>query len=202
MWSESHSGVSTLCDPMDYIVEGILQARILDWVIFPFSRGSSEPRDWTQVFRITGGFLTSGGIEEAQKSVQFSSVQSLRCVWLFATPWTGACQASLSITNSWSLHKMSTESLMTSNHLILCHPFSSHLQSLPVSGSFQMSQLFTSGGQSIGVSASTSVLPMNTQVWFHLGWTGWISLLSKGLLKVFSNMRVHKHQFFGAQLSL
>ena len=202
MWSDSHSGVSTLCDPMDYIVQGILQARILDWVVFPFSRGSSEPRYWIQVFHITGGFLTSWAIEEAQKSVQFSSVQSLRCAWLFATPCTGACQASLSITNSWSLHKMSIESVMTSNHLILCHPFSSHLQSLPASGSFQMSQLFTSGGQSIGVSASTSVLPMNTQEWFPLGWTGWISLLSKGLSKVFSNMRVHKHQFFGAQLSL
>ena len=81
-------------------------------------------------------------------------------------------------------------------------PFSSHHQSLPASGSFQMSQLFMSGGQSIGVSASTSVLPMNTQDWSPLGWTGWISLQSKGLSRVFSNTRVQKHQFFGAQLSL
>ena len=81
-------------------------------------------------------------------------------------------------------------------------PFSSHLQSFPASGSFQMSQLFTSGGQSTGVSASTSVLPMNTQDWSPLGWTGWISLQSKGLSRVFSNITVQKHQFFGAQLSL
>ena len=77
-------------------------------------------------------------------------------------------------------------------------PFSSCPQSLPASGSFQMSQLFTSGGQSIGVSASTSVLPMNTQNWFPLGWTGRISLQSKGLSRVFSNTTVQKHQFFGA----
>ena len=81
-------------------------------------------------------------------------------------------------------------------------PFSSHLWSFPASGTFQMSQLFTSGGQSIGVSASTSVLPMNTQHWFPLGWTGWISSQSKGLSRVFSNTTVQKHQFFGAQLSL
>ena len=81
-------------------------------------------------------------------------------------------------------------------------PFSSCLQSFPASGSFQMSQLFTSGGQSIGLSASTSVLPMNTQDWSSLGWTGWISLQSKGLSRVFSNTTVQKHQFFSTQLSL
>ena len=81
-------------------------------------------------------------------------------------------------------------------------PFSSHLQSFPASGSFQMSPLFTSGGQSIGVSASTSVLPMNIQDWFPLRWTGWISLKSKELSRVFSNTTVQKHQFLGAQLSL
>ena len=80
-------------------------------------------------------------------------------------------------------------------------PFSSQLQSFPASGSFQMSQLFASDGQSTGVSASISVLPMNTQDWSPLGWTGWISLQSKGLLRVFSNITVQKHQFFGAQLS-
>ena len=85
-----------------------------------------------------------------------------------------------------------------------CHPvpFSSHLQSFPASGSFQMSQFFTSGGQSIGVSTSTSVLPMNTQYCSHLEWTGWISLQSRGLSRVFSNTTVQKHQFFSAQLSL
>ena len=81
-------------------------------------------------------------------------------------------------------------------------PFSSRLQSFPASGSFQMSRFFTSGGQSVGVAASASVLPINIQDWFPLGWTGWISLQSKGLSRVFSNTTVQKHQFFGAQLSL
>ena len=81
-------------------------------------------------------------------------------------------------------------------------PFFSCPQSFPASESFPMSHLFASGGQSIGVSASTSVLPMNTQDWSPLGWTGWISLLSKGLSRVFSNTTVQKQQFFGAQLSL
>ena len=90
-----------------------------------------------------------------------------------------------------------------------CHPtISSSIipfscpQSFPGSGSFQMSHLFTSGGQSIGISASTSVLPMNTKDWSPLGWTGWLSLQSKGLSRVFSNTTVQKHQFFGSQLSL
>ena len=81
-------------------------------------------------------------------------------------------------------------------------PFSSCLQSFPASGSFQMNQFFTSEGQSIGVSASASVLSMNIQDWFPLGWTGWISSQSKRLSRVFSNNTVHKHQFFGAQFSL
>ena len=81
-------------------------------------------------------------------------------------------------------------------------PFCSFPQSFPASGSFQMSQLSASGGQSIGVSASTSVLPMNTQGWSPLGWTGWISLQSKGLARIFSNTTVQNHQFFSAQLSL
>ena len=81
-------------------------------------------------------------------------------------------------------------------------PVSSCHQSFPASGSFQMSQLLASGGQSTTVSASTSVLPMNIQYWFPLGWTGWISLLSKGVSRVFSNTTAQKHQFFSAQLSL
>ena len=81
-------------------------------------------------------------------------------------------------------------------------PFSSCSQSFPASGSFQMSQLFASGGQSISISAWASVLPMNIQDWFPLGWTGWISLQSKELSRVFSNTTVQKHQFFGAQISL
>ena len=80
-------------------------------------------------------------------------------------------------------------------------PFSSCPQSFPALGSFQMSQLFVSGGQSIGVSASTSVLPVNTQDWFSLRWTGWIYLQSKGLARVFSNTSIQKHQLFSTQLS-
>ena len=86
--------------------------------------------------------------------------------------------------------------------IIVCRPFSSCPQSFPASGSFQMSLLFASVGQSIGVSASTSVLPVNTQDWSPLGWTGWISLQSQGLSRVFSNTTVQKHQFFDTQLSL
>ena len=108
----------------------------------------------------------------------FSSVQSLSHVQLFETPWTATCQASLSITNCRSLLKlMSIESVIPSYRLILCHPFSSHLQFFPASGSFPMSRFFTSGGQSNGVSAAASILPMNSQDWFPSGFTGWISLL-------------------------
>ena len=99
--------------------------------------------------------------------------------------------------NSWSLSQWCHPTISSS-----AIPFSSHLQSFPASGSFQMSQFFTSGGQSIGVSALASVLPMNTQDWFPLEWTGWISLQSKGLLRVVSNTTVQKHQFFGTQPSL
>ena len=132
----------------------------------------------------------------------FSSVQSLSHVLLFATPWIAARQASLSITNSWSsLKLMSIESVMPSSCLILVVPFSSCLQSLPASGSFPMSQLFTWGGQSTGVAALASFLPKKPQGWSPSEWTGWISLQSKGLSRVFSNTTVQKHQFFGAQLS-
>ena len=141
--------------------------------------------------------------KKSGKTCQFSSVQSLSHVWLFATPWTAARQASLSITNSWSSPNPCPLSQW-------CHPtisssvilFSSCPQSFPASGSFQMSHLFTSGGQRIGVSALTSVLPMNTQDSFPLGWTGWISLQSKGLSRVFSNTIVQNCQFFCVQLSL
>ena len=135
--------------------------------------------------------LTRPGVEPIFPA--FSSVQSLSHVWLFVTPWITA-RASLSITNSWSFPRpTSIESVMPSNHLILCCPFFC-LQPFPASGYFQMSQPFALGGQRIGVSASTSVLelmlisslisPMNTQDWSSLGWTGWISLHSKGLSRV------------------
>ena len=119
------------------------------------------------------------------------------------TPRTAARQHSLSITNSQSLLKlMSIKLVKPSNHLILCHLLSSCLQSFPASGSFPMSQFFTSHGQSSGVSASASVLPMNIQDWFPLRLTGLISLQSKRLSRVFSNTTVQKQQFFSAQLSL
>ena len=106
-------------------------------------------------------------------------VQPLSHVQLFATPWTAAWQASLSFTISLSLLRfMPIESVMLSNHLILCHPLLICLQSFPASGSFPMSRLFTSGGPSTGASASASVLPMNIQSWFPLGLSGLIALLS------------------------
>ena len=137
-------------------------------------------------------------IEETSQSVQL-----LSRVRLIVTPWIVGLQASLSITNSQSLLKlMSIESVMPSNHFILCVPFSFCLQSFPASGSFQMSPFFASGGQSIGASASASVPPVNIQDWFPLGWTGWTSLQSEGLPRIFSNTAVQKHQFFSAKSSL
>ena len=137
-----------------------------------------------------------------KSSLQFSSVQSLSRDRLFVTPWIAdtrppcpspapgdhpdSCPSSL-----WCYPAISSSVV----------PFSSCPQSLSVSGSFPMSQLFAWGGQSIGVSALAAVLPMNIQDWFPLAFTGWISLQSKGLSRVFSNTTVQKHQFFGAQLS-
>ena len=130
--------------------------------------------------------------------VGFSSVQSLSHVRLFATPWTAARQASLSITNSHSLLKlMSIELMMPSNHLILCHPL----------------LLFPSISPSVRVFSNESVIHIRRPKYWrfgfgispsneYLGWTDWISLQSKGLSRVFSNITVQKHQFFGAQLSL
>ena len=140
---------------------------------------------------------------EACDIERLSSVQLLSPVRLFATPWIAACQASLSITNSQNLLKlMSIESMMPSNHLILCCPLYLLHSSFPASESFPVSRLFASGGHRIRDSVPASVLPMNIQGWFPLGWTGWISLQSKGLSIVFSNTTVQKHQFFGSQLSL
>ena len=131
------------------------------------------------------------------KEDQFSSVQKLSRVRLFVTPWIATprppCPSptprvhSNSCLSSWWCHPAISSSII---------PFSSCPQSLPASGSFPMSQLFAWGGQSIGVSASASILPMNTQDWSPLGWTGWISLQSKGLSRVFSSTTVQKHQFF------
>ena len=135
-------------------------------------------------------------------SIMFNS-QSLSCVQLFATPWTAApsllCPSptprvySNSCPLSWWCHPTILSSVV---------PLSSCLLSFPASESFPVCQFFTSGGQSIGVSASASVLPMNIQDWFPLGWTDLISLQSKGGSSIFSNTTVQKHQFFGVQLSL
>ena len=132
----------------------------------------------------------------------YSSIQSLSHVQLFATPRMQHARPPCPSPNpgvhpnpcpsNWWCHLTISSSVI---------PFSSCPQSFPASGSFQMNQLFSSGGQSIGVSVSTSVLPMNTQDWSPLGWTGWISLKSKGLSTVFSNTTVQKHQFFGVQPS-
>ena len=136
-------------------------------------------------------------------SNQFSPVQLLSRVWIFATPWAAALQASRPsptpgvYSNSLPLSQWWHPAISSS-----VTPFPSCLQSFPASGSFQISQFLASGGQRVGVSASTSVLPMNTQDWSPLGWTAWISLQSKGLSRVFSNTTLQKHQFFGAQLSL
>ena len=133
-------------------------------------------------------------------SVQFSCSVMSDSLWPYGlqhirppcpSPTSGACSNSCP-SSQWCYPTISS----------FVVPFSSCLQSFPASGSFPMSQLFKSGGQSIGVSASTSVLPLNTQDWSPLGWTGWISLQSKGLSRVFSNTTVQKHQFFSAQLSL
>ena len=204
-------------------VHGILQARILKWVAMLSFRETQRSNlhllsrlHWQagslpllspgkpcqrirMLLLLRGhplGFLTGKtGVLEG-----FSSVQSLSHVQLFATPWTTAHQASQSITNSWSLLRlMSIESVMPSSHLILSSPSPptfNHSQHL------QMSQFFVTGGQSIGVSASAWVLPMNIQDWFPLGWTGWISLQSKGIFRILSNTTVQKHQFFSDQLSL
>ena len=130
---------------------------------------------------------------------KFSSVQSLIRIRLFATPWIAARQASLSITNPRSsLRLMSIESVMPSSHLILCCSFLLLPLILP---SIRVLSNESNLHMSIAVSASAPVLPMNTQDWSPLGWTGWISLQSKGLSRVFSNTTVQKHQFFGAQLS-
>ena len=124
----------------------------------------------------------------------FSSIQWLSLVWLFVTPWTAAHQASCPSSTP-RVHPNPCPSSQW------CHPtisssvvlFSFYPQSLRASGSFKMSQLFTSGGESIGASASTSVLPMNIQDWSPVGWTGWISLQSKECSRVFSNTTVQKH---------
>ena len=213
-----------LRNPTDYSppgssVHGIFQTRILEWAAISFSRETSQSRDQTHISSIScigGQSLYQCAIWEVPclapaslnilshsslHSIQFSPVVQL-CLTLrphglqharlpCPSPTLGVY--SNSCPSSWWCHPTITSSVV---------PFSSLLQSFPASGSFPISEFLTSGGQSIGVSASTSVLPMNTQDWLPLGLTGLISLQSKGLLRVFSNTIVQKHQFFCAQLSL
>ena len=160
------------------------------------------PQCDTRRGRVAGRWFghKSGAFMMGFSQVQFSHLSH---VWLFATSWTAARQAycpsptpgacSNSCSSRWWCHPTISSSVIT---------FSSHLQSFPALGSFSMSRFFTSGGQNIGVSASNSVLSMDIQDWFPLGWTVWISLQSKGFSRVFSNTTVQKHQFFGAQPSL
>ena len=152
------------------------------------------------------GILVDLNAIESDPSVQFRSVQFSRSVVSSNSLWPhGLKQARPPC--PWPTPRVYSSSCPSSRW---CHPtisfsaiaFSSHHQSFPKSGSFPMSQFFASGGQSIGVSASASVLPMNSQDWFPLGWTDWISLQSKGLSRVFSNSTVQKHQLFGTQLCL
>ena len=130
-------------------------------------------------------------------------VQSLSHVWLFVTPWTVACRASLSFTISWSLLKLpSIESVMSSNHLILCCPLLFLPSIFPITRIFSNESALGIGWPKYWSFSLESILPMHIQDWFPLGLTGLISLQSKGLSRVFSNTTVHKHQFLGAQLSL
>ena len=133
----------------------------------------------------------------------FSSVQSLSCVWLFVTPWAAACRVSLSITNSWNLLKlMSIKSVMPSNHLILCCPLPLWPLIFPRIRVFSnKSVLHIRWPKYLSISFSISP-SVNIQDWFSLEWTVWISLLSNGLSRVFSNTTVQKPQLFSFQLSL
>ena len=174
---------------------------LLNFALIPTEKGSHESHCfWCVCLQIV--------TPEQHSAVKIwisppSKVKSLSRVWLFVTPRTAEHGASLSITSS-RVYPNSCPSSWW------CHPaisssvvlFSSCLQSFPALGLFPMSQFFPSDGQRIGVSVSVSVLSKNIQDWFHLGWTNWISLLSKGLSRVFSNITVQKHQFFCAQFSL
>ena len=173
--SEVTQSCPTLGDPMGYglphsSVHGIFQARVLEWVAISFSRGSFQPRDWTQVSWIVGRYFTVW----ATRKVQGLSLLKL----------------------------MSIELVMPSNRLIFCHPLLLLPSIFPSISVFFNESVLHIRWSKFGVSASSSVLPMNIQEWFPLGFTDLISLQFKGLSRVFSNTTVQKHQFFGAQLSL
>ena len=174
----------TLCNHLGYTVHGVLQARILEWVSVPFSRGSSQPRDQTKVSHIAGGFFTILATREALFMSQFSQFSSVAQLCLALCDRMDCSMPGLPV------HHQLLEFTQTRVHWVgdaiyPSHPLSSsspapprhRLQSFLASGSVLMSQFFASGGQSIGVSASTPVLPMNIQDWFPLGWTSWMEFL-------------------------
>ena len=144
------------------------------------------------------------GESHGQRSlVGYSSVQALSHVWLFVTPWTEAHQAFLSIADSWSLFKlMSIKLVMPSNHLLLWRPLLLPPLNFPSIRVFSNESVLRIRWPKYWASALASVLPMKIQDWFPLGFTGWISLQSKGLSRIFSKITVQRHQFFGAHLSL
>ena len=174
----------------------------------PFSRGSSQPRDQTYISYISsiGRQVLYHWHHQGNSSILHISLVHFSCPVMSDSLWSNEPQHARPPCPS-PTPEVYPYSCPLSRW---CHPtissssisFSSHPQSFPASWSIPMSQLFASGGQSIGVSASASVPPMNTQNWFPLGWTGWISLKSTGLSRVFSNTTVQKHQFSCAQLSL
>ena len=203
----------TLCDPMDYTVYGILQARILEWVAFP-SPGDLPNLDILKDEKILDKWEKGEMIFREHKIVLneiwavyliifHQSVQSLSCVWLFVTPWTAACQASLSITNSQSPPiPKSIESVMPSNHLIFRRPL---LLLPPIPPSIRV----FSNVSALRIrwpkywSFSFKISPSNEHPGLISLRMDWLDFLqSKGLSRVFSNTTVQKHQFFGTQLSL
>ena len=174
-------------------VHGIFQAGILEWVSISFSKKEVNYRNkLLLLLLILLPYMAISSVQFSRSVVSDSlrphESQHTRPPCPSPTPgvYPSSCASS-----RWC-HPAISSSVV---------PFSSYPQSLPASGSFPMSQLFAWGGQSTRVSASSSVLPMNTRDWSPLGWTGWISLQSKGLSRVFSNTTVQKHQFFSAQLS-
>ena len=184
---------------------GILQARILEWVAMPSSRGSSRPRDEIRDSYILHWQADSLPLAPPGKPMAwFSSVQSSRSVVSDSMQSHGLQDARPPCLSPTPGVYSNPCPLIQWHHPTISSSiisFSSHPQSFPAAGSLPVSQFFTLGGQSIGVSASASVLPMNIQDGFPFGWTGWISLQSKGLSRVF-NTTVQKHEFFSTQLSL